>query len=416
MIYTVKKGDTLTKLAIRFYGNIARYTDIYEANPILSGRSNGRISDEDLIIVGEKIIIPDDFSESIPSDDLQKISIIVNGREFFLFDGITITLALDAVAHAFAFTCPNTQDIDVFFYDAFRPLSYARCEIWYAGEKKVDGSIIKVKYDDNTMTIEGYSKAGVLQSCTMSPASYPRQFNGATLTEIATKLCKPFGIDVIISDTAKQSASIRYPEAEIGEADTIAGYLISLAQERGLVIRPATDGGILIDKVIPSEKEVLFLDADSDPTLPMSIDFDGDKLFSDYTGLSSDGEGDSAVSMKSSAKLDFIPVFRPHTITQSDGKTSAELNDFTKSEIGRTIRSAINFSVGHYSWDTDNGKMFDAGQIISVRNIRLRIRKSTKFLINSVTLSSSSSEGRKATFELVIASSYNNELEQFWQI
>jgi prophage tail gpP-like protein len=171
---------------------------------------------------------------------------------------------------------------------------------------------------------------------------------------------------------------------------------------------------ILIDKIIPAIKEVLFLDADNDPTLPMSIEFDSDKLFSDYTGLASDGEGDSATSMKSSAKLDIIPIFRPKTITQSDGKTAKELQEYTQSEIGRTIRSAISFSAEHYSWNTNTGKMFDAGDIISVKSERLRIIKPTKFLINSVTLTSSASETRKATFELAIASSYENKLEAFW--
>jgi nucleoid-associated protein YgaU len=50
-VYTVQKGDTLYKLARRFYNDQSRWRDIWEAN-------RNRIPDPDKIAVGMKLIIP----------------------------------------------------------------------------------------------------------------------------------------------------------------------------------------------------------------------------------------------------------------------------------------------------------------------------------------------------------------------
>jgi nucleoid-associated protein YgaU len=51
-MYTVQKGDTLSEIAKRYYGNAARWRVIYEANRDL-------IKDPDLIYPGQTFRIPD---------------------------------------------------------------------------------------------------------------------------------------------------------------------------------------------------------------------------------------------------------------------------------------------------------------------------------------------------------------------
>lgn len=50
-VYTVQKGDTLYKLARRFYNDQARWRDIWEANQT-------RLRDPDQLQIGMKLIIP----------------------------------------------------------------------------------------------------------------------------------------------------------------------------------------------------------------------------------------------------------------------------------------------------------------------------------------------------------------------
>jgi nucleoid-associated protein YgaU len=49
--YTIKSGDSLSKIARQFYGNANDWQKIYEAN-------KDKIKDPDLIHPGQKIIIP----------------------------------------------------------------------------------------------------------------------------------------------------------------------------------------------------------------------------------------------------------------------------------------------------------------------------------------------------------------------
>ncbi|HOX71690.1 MAG: LysM peptidoglycan-binding domain-containing protein [Dokdonella sp.] len=49
--YTVAKGDTLSKIAKKFYGNANQWRVIFEAN-------NDRISNPDLIRIGQVLKIP----------------------------------------------------------------------------------------------------------------------------------------------------------------------------------------------------------------------------------------------------------------------------------------------------------------------------------------------------------------------
>lgn len=49
--HTVAKGDTLYKLARAYYGNQARWKDVYEAN-------SSEISDPNMIRVGQRLVIP----------------------------------------------------------------------------------------------------------------------------------------------------------------------------------------------------------------------------------------------------------------------------------------------------------------------------------------------------------------------
>ena len=49
--YTIKSGDTLSKIAQQFYGNASQYNKIFEAN-------RDKLSDPDKIQIGQELVIP----------------------------------------------------------------------------------------------------------------------------------------------------------------------------------------------------------------------------------------------------------------------------------------------------------------------------------------------------------------------
>jgi nucleoid-associated protein YgaU len=50
--YTVAAGDSLSKIAKRFYGNANEYNKIFEAN-------RNVLSDPNMVKVGQELVIPD---------------------------------------------------------------------------------------------------------------------------------------------------------------------------------------------------------------------------------------------------------------------------------------------------------------------------------------------------------------------
>lgn len=51
-MYTVKKGDSLSKIAKEFYGDMKEWKKIYEAN-------RDQIKDPNLIQIGQELVIPE---------------------------------------------------------------------------------------------------------------------------------------------------------------------------------------------------------------------------------------------------------------------------------------------------------------------------------------------------------------------
>jgi nucleoid-associated protein YgaU len=51
-VYTVKAGDTLSKIALRFYKDASKYTKIYEANKATIGKNPNNVK------AGQKLVIP----------------------------------------------------------------------------------------------------------------------------------------------------------------------------------------------------------------------------------------------------------------------------------------------------------------------------------------------------------------------
>lgn len=57
--HKVIAGDTLNKIAVRYYGDAAKWTDIVKSNPQLAGRKSV-YDGSPVIYPGDVLIIPDD--------------------------------------------------------------------------------------------------------------------------------------------------------------------------------------------------------------------------------------------------------------------------------------------------------------------------------------------------------------------
>ena len=81
--YTVKSGDTLNRISVRYYGTPQRWTEIVKANPQLSGRK--LVYDgSPTIYPGDVLIIPDDsLAQSIAQEPVKE-TVVLDDRPIFL--------------------------------------------------------------------------------------------------------------------------------------------------------------------------------------------------------------------------------------------------------------------------------------------------------------------------------------------
>src|SRR5512138_275716 len=97
--YTVRKGDTLGKISIKYYGTFSKWITIKQANPQLIGRGKA-IDGSPLIYPGDILIIPEKTKKTIPlkinakSDD--ELTIIINGNKFKYFTEYSLIQEMDA--------------------------------------------------------------------------------------------------------------------------------------------------------------------------------------------------------------------------------------------------------------------------------------------------------------------------------
>src|ERR1700761_3134023 len=117
------------------------------------------------------------------------------------YNEVSISLHYDAVASTFGY--------DMYFDPAnadhreyFRPCAYQDVTVDHEGQRVITGTALNIPFKSSPVKemtkIGGSSKTGVLEDCEIPQEAYPLHMVGMTLEQIANKVCKPFGIKVII--------------------------------------------------------------------------------------------------------------------------------------------------------------------------------------------------------------------------
>ncbi len=99
-------------------------------------------------------------------------------------------------------------------------------------------------YDAETVKLEvqGRSKTLDLVDCSVVLSS--GQLNGLTLTEIAKRVCKPFGIDVV----AEVDTGAAFSKVTVEQGETAFEFLDRLAKQRAILMTTNSAGNLVLTK------------------------------------------------------------------------------------------------------------------------------------------------------------------------
>jgi len=397
--HQVKTGDTLQSLAQTYLYNTARYIDIRKKNNLTS----------DVIVEGQILTIPDAFFTTREPYKFEGIGIVIADKKFEFFTDFKMKFDLDTLAPSFTFTAPYENDNEA-FRDAFKPYSFADCEIYYKEELIITGLLMVHNYESSeqkTVTVSGYGRAGLLQDMTLPASLYPRQKKKVSLLSVSDEYCDPFGVGVDYAPEALDSLNKKMDKTEIGITDNISTFLISLANEQGLIVSTAPDGRLFysFDNI---EGKVPTLNIQPG-NYNFEASYDATSIFSDYTCFTSANRKKKTKVAKE--KLD-IDAFRHQTLEYKTSD-SGDLKNYLKSELGRSVIDSQDISLELPFWEDVNGKLLQPRDIITIKEPDVRINNTTEFIIKSVEFVDLKDK-KVSKITVIPKSALNNEFERFF--
>lgn len=419
--HTVISGDRLTRLSTRFYGADSKTNLIVEANPQLAGR---KISAENLPTInpGDVLIIPDESSNivnvtqknevpdtiTVPDDSM--VTVLVDGKQFSFFSSYSIVENIDSL-DSFEFGGPFDETQKV-YRDAFRPLSYNPCAVYYGGKLIFNGVMIapasESNIDSKVLSVVGYPRCGVLNDCPMPISRYPVEFLSQNIEEISKSMASSFGIPVEFQADPGNPFEKVAPEGE----QKVLSFLTPLFKQRGILLTNNPQGGLLGWTANTGGKIVASVKEGELPFISCKPAFDPQNYYSHITGLSPTTEDKDAESFTVENKfLVSRGVIRPFTYTVSDGK-DADLSASVNAKVGRMFGNSgayILTVVGHRD---QNGDKWRKNTLITLLAPGGMIYRETIFVIRKISITRDAESGDTTVLNLVLPEAFTGEIPE----
>jgi len=303
------------------------------------------------------------------------VSLKFGGEKFDSWSSIQIIEKMDSVA-TFGFESPfdfNNQN----FRNRFKPFQYQDVDVAFDNESIFKGTAVSIMPNEgvnsSTISVNGYAKAGVLGDCQAPPDNYPLEFLDLNLQNIAMQLAGYFSLNAVFDNPP----GAPFEEVALRTDQNIFDFLTSLAKERGLVISSNANGDPLFQKT----KRDRIGDITNAAPVATPENFDGQRLFSQYTAMGSTVPGLGAD--KFSVPDDRISALRPF-VFNTDGANDADVSTDAQNKASRSYSGAISWNVPIPSFTGPDGLKWKPNKIVEYENPKAFIYKKTDFLIRSV--------------------------------
>ena len=419
--YTVRAGDTLNKVAVKYYGSAERWPEIVRSNPQLSARplvadGSPAIYSGDVLIITEENAAGGAARETVSMDANARrdLGLVGNGSKFTGFTAYTLVRAVKGV-DGFSFsTVWDAGNRAV--RDAFRPFAYTTFDVYFDDDMMFKGRVMPPAFEigpqAKELTAQGYPLCGVLLDSCLPPGLQPAEYAGLDLKQIAETVCEPFGIKVIVRGDVGEPFDKAM--AEIG--DKAWDFLEKLAAQRGLFLTNKMDGSLLIYKPDEEAVSATFVQGEM-PFISCHASFDGQGLFSHITGYTkTTAAANSEFYMLENELLTRRGVLRCHA------QTIEEVDDCTLEQsvlalAGQMYASCVKYKLTVSGHRDKNGRLYRPNMAVSVKAPGAAIYRETKLLADEVVLKRDDRTGETTEFTLVLPGSRDGKLpEEFpWE-
>ena len=385
-------------------------------------------------------------SKGSPSFASPSVAYSLSIAIFSGFTTLAIESAIDNAADGFSLTGafdPANADLEA----RTKPFGYQKAEVKIDGELIISGIVgtpsFDEKPDENTFTLEGRSPAGQIIDCSID-GSMGYEFTGLKLSQIAKKLCAPFGITVQVgldtvesrtvikertstktihqgrdsvgkgqSDTLTITTTTRetvientLKEAKARPGQKVFDFLNELANRKKILLTSATNGDLVLRQPAGTGKPTASIVSGVAPYMGGSSSFNGDEYYSDFKVLHQESGNPSIIG---TCKDPRIKVYRPLV----DSSIESESHDVTspaKWVRAHSLAKAISVSIQVSGWRNAEGMIWRKADLVTLKAPRLKIKNEYTFLIAGVSLRLTPTEGKTTTLRLVLPAAYTGEL------
>jgi prophage tail gpP-like protein len=191
-----------------------------------------------------------------------EVTLVVNGAKYGGWTSVSIRKSMESLADEFTLELTNQRVGPVGQYIStgltLRDVKIAadelagsdECEIQIDGKTVIVGYVddFDFEYDANRadLRVSGRSKTGDLVDC--SAVYKTGLWQKATILQIATDLCSPFGIDVLPLIANDFDWLKPFDRFRIDDGETVYETLSRAAEMRALLLRSGNDGSLQIER------------------------------------------------------------------------------------------------------------------------------------------------------------------------
>lgn len=351
----------------------------------------------------------------MPEQQRDEVTLTIGGEEFRGWDELELRHGLDSHSSA-GFRAPF-DPTNRAFRQLFRPFSYARTEIKIGGKLAFTGVLVEVAPDltpgKSEVVVSCFSLPAQLEHTEVPSSLIPSEAAGQTLSQIAKRLCDPFGIEVEMagpegSPFRRVKTKQKKVDGKIEATQKIADFLGELARQRALVMNSTAEGKLRFWQSAAPGRPVLSLVQGEQPLLAASVSFNPWDYYSEITGFTTTKHGKVGTKFterntRLSGGVLRCLNFKMDDIEKGDGPGAV------KAKMARMFANCVAYTAHVPTWRDPKGELFASNTTATLRAPGLMVYRESELLIREVYLKYSSAEGRTASLGLVLPGAFSGQ-------
>jgi len=295
------------------------------------------------------------------------------------------------------------------FRNAFRPFTFQPLEVWIDDERLIYGMLGDVgsrkRADRSTVSIQGYSKPGVMALNACPESLLPLEFRGYGLRQIASALAEPFGVLPIFRED--EGAKFAKAKAEVDQRPY--DFLAALARQRNLIIGSDADGNMLFWRSVEPGAPVARLVDGLPPVVGVDARLSSRQYHSHITAFT------KRKRRRKGARYTVSNPFlrdrlRPMSFTLDD-TDAADAPAAARAKLGRMFAAAATYEVEVATWRDPSGRLWSPNTTLTALAPDYMVYRETELVVRAVTFMRDANS-KSAKLQLVLPGAFTGEVPE----